>query len=52
MSESDYPLEPVILRGTHEPSPELLRGLAGADADARVETCELDEFFETVPLSA
>lgn len=45
MSESDYPLEPMRLGGTDEPSHERLRELAGADADARVETRSLEGFF-------
>ena len=45
MSESDYPLEPVRLEGPDEPSHERLRELAGAGADARVETRDLEGFF-------
>jgi hypothetical protein len=46
MSESDYPLEPVRLEGPGEPSHGRLRELAGADADARVETRgSLEGFF-------
>jgi hypothetical protein len=45
LSESDYPLEPLRLEGTDEPSHARLRELAGADADARVETRGLEEFF-------
>lgn len=45
MSESDYPLEPVRLGGPDEPSHERLRELAGAAADARVETRSLEQFF-------
>lgn len=45
MSESDYPLEAVLLEGTGEPDPDRLRELAAAPAAARVETRELEEFF-------
>jgi hypothetical protein len=45
MSESDYPLGPVRLDGIAEPSPEVLRHLGGADANAVVETRELEGFF-------
>ncbi len=45
MSESDYPLEPVRLGGTDGPSHDRLRELAGAGADARVETTSLEGFF-------
>ena len=45
MSESDHPLEPVRLEGPGEPSPGRLRKLAGAGADARVETRSLEGFF-------
>lgn len=45
LSESDYPLEPVRLEGTSEPSDDRLRELAGADAHARVETRSLEGFF-------
>ncbi len=45
MSESDYPFEPVRLEGMEEPTSERLREHAGADANADVETRELDEFF-------
>ena len=45
MSESDYPLEPVRLEGPGEPSPGRLRELAGAGADACVETRSLEDFF-------
>lgn len=45
MSESDYPLEPVRLEGPGEPSQGRLRELAGAGADARVETRSLEDFF-------
>ena len=45
MSESDYPLEPVRLEGAEEPGHERLRELAGAGAEARVETRGLEEFF-------
>jgi hypothetical protein len=45
MSESDYPLETVSLEGADEPTPERLRELAGAGAEASVETRSLEEFF-------
>jgi hypothetical protein len=45
MSESDYPLEPVRLEGADGPSDDRLRELAGAGADARVETRGLEGFF-------
>jgi hypothetical protein len=45
MSESDYPLEPLRLEGADGPSHDRLRELADADADARVETRSLEEFF-------
>ncbi len=44
MSESDYPLE-VFKWGSAEPTPEFLRGLAGKDSSAPVETLEAAEFF-------
>jgi hypothetical protein len=47
MSESDYPLEPVRVEGPDEPGDERLRELAGAGADARVETRSLEEFFRS-----
>jgi hypothetical protein len=45
MSESDYPLVPVRVEGPDEPSHARLRELAGAGADARVETGGLEDFF-------
>ena len=45
MSESDYPLEPILLEATSEPVIERLREMAGARADARVEIRSLEEFF-------
>jgi len=42
MSESDHPFEPLRLAGG--PTPERLRALAGAEADA-VQTLSLEEFF-------
>ena len=44
MSESDYPFE-VFDWGASAPTPESLRGLAGAGADAEVETRTAEEFF-------
>lgn len=44
MSESDYPLE-VFDWGKAEPTPEFLRGLAGAAPDAPVETRPAAGFF-------
>jgi hypothetical protein len=44
MSESDYPLE-VFKWGSAEPTLEFLRGLAGKDSSAPVETQEAGEFF-------
>jgi hypothetical protein len=44
MSESDYPFE-VFAWGREEPTREFLRGLAGKDSSARVETREPREFF-------
>lgn len=45
MSESDYPLEAVRVEGPDEPSHARLRELAGAGADALVETRSPEEFF-------
>jgi hypothetical protein len=50
MSESDYPLEPLRLEGSDGPTPELLRGLAGAPADAPVQALSLEQFFRA-PIS-
>lgn len=44
MSESDYPFE-VFAWGGAEPTREFLRGLAGADSSAPVETRGAGEFF-------
>lgn len=44
MSESDYPYE-VFDWGASEPTPEFLRGLDGAAADAPVETRTPAQFF-------
>ena len=44
MSESDYPFE-VFVWGGAEPSREFLRGLAGRDSSAPVETQGAREFF-------
>jgi hypothetical protein len=44
MSESDYPLE-VFKWGSAEPTREALRGLAGKDSSAPVETQGAEEFF-------
>jgi hypothetical protein len=45
MSESDYPLEPLRLEGAGRPTPERLRELAGAGADAPIEVMSLEQFF-------
>lgn len=45
MSESDYPLETVRLAGAGRPTPEALRELAGAGADAPVQALSLEQFF-------
>ena len=44
MSESDYPFE-VFKWGNAEPTREFLRGLAGKDSSATVETRGAREFF-------
>ena len=44
MSESDYPFE-VFEWGKAEPTPEFLRGLAGGDPAAPVETRTAAQFF-------
>lgn len=45
MSESDYPLEAVLVGGADGPSHERLREVAGESKGAPVETRTLEEFF-------
>jgi hypothetical protein len=45
MSEADYPLEPVHLKGRPELDPQYLRELGGAAAGASVESGSVEEFF-------
>ena len=46
MSESDYPLKPIRVEAAGDfVLPVRLREMAGAGADARVETRSLEEFF-------
>jgi hypothetical protein len=47
MSESDYPLEVFRWDDVVEVTPEYLRGLAGRDASAPVETMSAGEFFRS-----
>lgn len=45
MSEADYPFEIVYLEKGREPEPQYLRELAGAAADAPVESKTVEAFF-------
>jgi hypothetical protein len=45
MSESDYPFGVIRWDGSEQLSPEYLRRTSGADASAKVEESDLDEFF-------
>ena len=45
MSEADYPFETVRRDGPAEPTPQALREMAGAGADAPVEVQSLERFF-------
>jgi hypothetical protein len=45
MSEADYPFQTLCLKGEAEITEERLRKLAGAPADAPVETQALEAFF-------
>jgi len=51
MSESDYPLE-VFKWDVAEPTPEFLRGVAGQESDAPVETKKAAEFFRVAASEA